>query len=151
MSRYQPLADFLAGKKALEWEASFAEIEAQLGFPLPESAHKYPAWWANQSSAGHSQTRGWRSVGWKTAGLDLERKRVRFEREAKVVVERTREPDDRESLIRKAGELTGIGDRDALMMEALRALVAREAAVRLARLGGTMPDFRAPDRERHAS
>src|SRR5207253_2683749 len=26
MSRYQPLADFLAGKKALEWEASFAEI-----------------------------------------------------------------------------------------------------------------------------
>lgn len=151
MSRYQPLADFLAGKKALEWEASFAEIESRLGFPLPDSAHKYPAWWANQSGPGHSQTKGWRSAGWKTAGLDLQQKRVRFEREVLVVPVASRESDDRDALVRKARELTGIVDQDALVAEALRALVAREAATRLARLGGTMPGFRAPERRRSGS
>jgi hypothetical protein len=149
MSRYQPLADFLAGKKTLEWEASFAEIEAQLGFPLPKSAYTYPAWWANQSGAGHSQTRGWRSVGWKTCELDLKRRRVRFEREMRIVRESaTAAADEREALMRKAGELTGIDDHDRLVSEALRALVEREAARRLARLGGTMPDLEAPPRRR---
>ena len=151
MSRYQPLADFLAGKKELEWEASFADVEARLGFALPESAYKYPAWWANQTGAGHSQTKGWRSVGWKTRDLDLERKRVRFEREAKNA------PlggggrhlgDERASLEQRAKELTGIADANALIREALRALIAREAGLRLIRLGGTMPDLEIPPRER---
>jgi hypothetical protein len=151
MSRYQPLADFLAGKKALEWEASFAEIEERLGFPLPHSAYTYPAWWANQTGPGHSQTKGWRSVGWKTSDLDLKRRRVRFER-AKHAERKNAEPvpDGREALVRKAMELTGIDDRDRLMSEALRALVEREAARRLARLGGTIPDLEAPPRRRFA-
>ena len=149
MSRYQPLADFLAGKKELEWTATFAEIEARLGFPLPDSAYKYPAWWANQTGAGHSQTKGWRSVGWKTRDLDLERRRIRFEREARATsVEPPAEEDERRSLMRKAAELTGIEDPDMLVREALRSLIAREAGRRLARLGGTMPDIKVPPRER---
>jgi len=149
MSRYQPLADFLAGKKAIEWEASFAEIEERLGFPLPPSAYAYPAWWANQTGPGHSQTKGWRSVGWKTADLDLKRRRVRFEREIRVAHERATTPaDEQEMLARRAEELTGIVDRDRLISEALRALVEREAARRLARLGGTMPDLKVPPRRR---
>jgi hypothetical protein len=146
MSRYRPLAEFLAAKKSDSWEASFADVEAQLGFPLPQSAHRYPAWWANQSGGGHSQTAGWRTVGWRTANLDLLGKRVRFEREpvanpgATSVFPAT--------LFEKAQKLTGIQDRDALLSEALKALIAREAAARLVRLGGSMPDYRAPDRER---
>jgi hypothetical protein len=149
MSRYQPLADFLAGKKAVEWDASFAEIEERLGFPLPKSAYTYPAWWANQAGPGHSQTRGWRSVGWRTRELDLKRRRVRFERERPTGPERAiAEADEREALARKAQELTGIADREKLMIEALRALVEREAARRLARLGGTIADLEAPPRRR---
>lgn len=149
MSRYQPLADFLAGKKALEWDASFAEIEARLGFPLPDSAYKYPAWWANQTGAGHSQTKGWRSVGWKTRNLDLERKRIRFEKDAPVTsTEPPAAEDERQNLMRKAAELTGIGDPDMLVREALRSLIAREAGRRLIALGGTMPDIKIPPRER---
>jgi len=149
MSRYQPLADFLAGKKELEWDATFAEIEAQLGFPLPDSAYKYPAWWANQAGAGHSQTKGWRSVGWKTRDLDLERKRIRFEKVARVTsAERPVEEDERRGLMRKAAELTGIEDPDILVGEALRSLIAREAGRRLIELGGTMPDIKVPPRER---
>jgi len=28
---------------------SFSEVEGVLGFPLPDSAWKYPAWWANEN------------------------------------------------------------------------------------------------------
>jgi len=147
MSRYQPLADFLAAKKTDRWNASFAEVEAQLGFELPRSAHRYPAWWANQSGGGHSQTLGWRSVGWRTAALDLEGKHVRFERESGRSCEEEAFTMD-EKLLARAAEMTGISDRGRLLEEALKTLIAREAATQLARLGGTMPDYRAPDRER---
>lgn len=156
MSRYEPLAQFLAAKKTDEWEASFEEIEARLGAALPKSAYKYPAWWANQSGPGHSQTKGWRSVGWRTRDLDLERRRVRFERERVPGRMQESSPpffhqDDvwtRDSLLQRARELTGIEDREALIDRALRSLIAREAGLRLARLGGTMPDLKAPPRRR---
>jgi hypothetical protein len=150
LSRYQPLADFLASQKSNEWTATFADIEERLGFRLPASAYKYPAWWANQSNAGHSQTRGWRSVGWRTTALDLASKRVRFEREREGVTLPTSKDtaEDIENMLRQAREWTGIEDRDSLIREALKALLAREAAARLARLGGTMPDFKAPPRRR---
>lgn len=147
MSRYQPLADFLASYKLNEWTATFADIEERLGFRLPESAYKYPAWWANQANGGHSQTRGWRSVGWRTTALDLKSKSVRFERERESVTP-SQEGEDIETMLRQAREWTGIEDRDSIIREALKTLLAREAAARLARLGGTMPDFKAPPRRR---
>lgn len=147
MSRYQPLADFLASHKSNEWTATFADIEERLGFSLPKSAYKYPAWWANQANGGHSQTRGWRSVGWRTTALNLESKSVRFERERESATA-SQNGEDIENLLRQAREWTGIEDRDSLIREALKTLLAREAAARLARLGGTMPDFKAPPRRR---
>lgn len=149
MSRYEPLAQFLAAKKTNSWEASFDEIEKRLGAPLPKSAYKYPAWWANQNGPGHSQTRGWRSVGWRTCDVDLDRRRVRFERDwrrasiAPAVAELSNE-----ELFKRAQEITGIGDRETVIGEALRLLIAREAGLRLARMGGTMPDIKAPPRRR---
>jgi hypothetical protein len=151
MSLYEPLAQFLSAKKGNSWDASFDEIEAKLGRRLPKSAYKYPAWWANQSASGHSQTRGWRSVGWRTCDLDLERCRVRFERDADSTGPSASSPDDgrsTEELLAQARELSGISDREALVREALRVFVAREAGMRLARLGGTMPGFKAPPRRR---
>lgn len=154
MSVYEPLAQFLAAKKGNSWEASFEEIEAQLGRPLPRSAYKYPAWWANQSGPGHSQTRGWRSVGWRTSGVDIEGRRVRFERDAgggDPSVAPDRGDPAREELLARAGELTGIRDTDLLIDQALRLLIAREAGARLARMGGTMPGLKPPPRRRFAS
>ena len=57
-------------------------------------------------------------------------------------------PDNLDDLLRRAGEMTGIGDRELLIREALRGLIAREAGLRLARMGGTMPDIKVPPRER---
>ena len=44
-----------------------------------------------------------------------------------------------ENLIERARELTGIQEKTALIHAGLEALIAREAAKRLAALGGTQP------------
>jgi hypothetical protein len=51
-------------------------------------------------------------------------------------------------LIRKAQALTGIEEKSALIRIALTQLVEREAAKRLAALGGTMPDLKRVPRRR---
>ena len=53
-----------------------------------------------------------------------------------------------DDLLAKAQEYTGLQEKSALVREALKALVQREAARRLARLGGTIPDAKAPPRRR---
>jgi Arc/MetJ family transcription regulator len=53
-----------------------------------------------------------------------------------------------EQLLSQAREFTGIQEKTALIHEALRGLIAREAGKRLAALGGTMPHFRAGQRRR---
>lgn len=56
-----------------------------------------------------------------------------------------------DDLLEQAAKLTRIKERRVLIQEALRALVARESARRLARLGGTQPDLKAPPRRRSAA
>ena len=56
-----------------------------------------------------------------------------------------------DDLLEQAATLTRIKERRALIQEALRALVERESARRLARLGGTQPDLTAPPRRRSAA
>lgn len=46
-----------------------------------------------------------------------------------------------DELLDKATRLTGIDERAALVREALRALIERESARRLARLGGSQPEL----------
>ena len=53
-----------------------------------------------------------------------------------------------DDLLADAEFYTGIREKSALVREALRALVAREAARRLARLGGTEPDLKKIPRRR---
>jgi Arc/MetJ family transcription regulator len=53
-----------------------------------------------------------------------------------------------DQLIAKAQEYTGIKEKSALVHEALKLLVAREAGRRLALLGGSQPDFVAAPRRR---
>lgn len=53
-----------------------------------------------------------------------------------------------DELLRQAQEYTGITEKSALVREALTQLVQREAARRLAALGGSAPDFIAPPRRR---
>lgn len=53
-----------------------------------------------------------------------------------------------DDLLARASELTGIVEKSALLREALTSLVQREAARRLARLGGSQPDLKDIPRRR---
>jgi Arc/MetJ family transcription regulator len=53
-----------------------------------------------------------------------------------------------DDLLAEAQQLTGTTEKTALVRQALRALVERESARRLARLGGSEPDLVATPRRR---
>ena len=53
-----------------------------------------------------------------------------------------------DELIRTAQEFTGVAEKTALIREALKALIERESARRLAALGGTMPKLKSIPRRR---
>jgi Arc/MetJ family transcription regulator len=55
-----------------------------------------------------------------------------------------------DELISKAQALTGVKEKSSLIREALKALIERESARRLARLGGSEPGLDAPPRRRPA-
>jgi Arc/MetJ family transcription regulator len=53
-----------------------------------------------------------------------------------------------DDLLRIAQEFTGVEEKTALVREALKALIERESARRLASMGGTMPSFQDIPRRR---
>lgn len=53
-----------------------------------------------------------------------------------------------DELLARATRLTGPMDRTSMVSEGLKALIERESARRLARLGGTQPQLRAAPRRR---
>jgi hypothetical protein len=80
MSKYAPLQQHLASLDQDTWTATFADIEAVLGFPLPASARKHRAWWANDAGPGqHPHAKAWLGAGWR-AREDLATNMVTFTR-----------------------------------------------------------------------
>jgi Arc/MetJ family transcription regulator len=53
-----------------------------------------------------------------------------------------------DDLLEQAANLTGLTEKTALVRESLRALIERETARRLAKLGGTDARAKAPPRRR---
>jgi Arc/MetJ family transcription regulator len=56
-----------------------------------------------------------------------------------------------DALLEEARRMTGISEKSALVREGLRALVERESARRLARLGGSEPGLDSVPRRRPSS
>ena len=56
-----------------------------------------------------------------------------------------------DQLLEEAQRLTGTKGRTALICEGLRALIERESARRLVRLGGSEPDLGTPPRRRSST
>ena len=152
MAKYDALGQHLSSLEIDDWTASFSEIERVLGFGLPASAGQYPAWWANQAGAGHSQSHAWQEAGWQTRDLNLARRNVRFCRVSSRRNARYRETaertETRQSLAELARRFSGIEKEEDLIQEGLKALIEREAARQLAQLGGSMPDFEPGSRRR---
>lgn len=53
-----------------------------------------------------------------------------------------------DDLVAKAQAFTGLKEKSLLVREALKALIERESALRLARLGGSEPELSQPSRRR---
>jgi hypothetical protein len=80
-SIYTPLHQRLLTEAAHSVRLTFVEIEDILGRKLPASAHKFTAWWSNESSmkAGHAQARAWMVAGFR-AHASIKDRVVEFRR-----------------------------------------------------------------------
>jgi DNA-binding transcriptional regulator YiaG len=76
-SKYQPLLEFLRGSNQSEVILTFAEIEALMNNPLPDSAKSKRAWWSNRSK-GALQASAWMEAGYGVEDVDLDEQRVTF-------------------------------------------------------------------------
>jgi DNA-binding transcriptional regulator YiaG len=76
-SKYQPLLEFLRGSNQSEVILTFAEIEALMNNPLPDSAKSKRAWWSNRSK-GALQASAWMEAGYRVEDVDLDGQRVTF-------------------------------------------------------------------------
>jgi DNA-binding transcriptional regulator YiaG len=76
-SKYQPLLEFLRGSNQREVILTFAEIEALMNNPLPDSARSKRAWWSNRSK-GALQASAWMEAGYRVEDVALDGQRVTF-------------------------------------------------------------------------
>jgi DNA-binding XRE family transcriptional regulator len=76
-SKYQPLLEFLRGSNQREVILTFAEIEALMNNPLPDSAKSKRAWWSNRSK-GALQASAWMEAGYRVEDVALDGQRVTF-------------------------------------------------------------------------
>jgi hypothetical protein len=148
MGKYDPLRRYLEGQDADVIEVTFSQLESILGFPLPRSAHDHQAWWANETHGSHSHARSWQEAGWETRGVNPSVGKVRFQRRKNTALRPRSVSGEGGELWNRARAITGIENRDELIERALLALVQREAAQALIRLGGSDPDAKAAPRER---
>ena len=71
--KYAPLYRHLSANCGAEWRASFCEVEAILGFRLPNSARLHRPWWSNRKKGGgRGHALAWQVAGWRTCSIDLE-------------------------------------------------------------------------------
>lgn len=73
--KYKKLTEHLELLGSPAASLTFDEVEAIIGFQLPESARLYQAWWANQPKG---QSLAWLRAGFRTCRLSMEEKRLTF-------------------------------------------------------------------------
>lgn len=80
-SIYEPLHQRLLSERRQIVRLTFSEIEEMLRRKLPASAHKFTAWWSNESAikVGHTQAKAWMNAGFR-AYASLKDRVVEFRR-----------------------------------------------------------------------
>lgn len=79
MSKYTPLKLHLQSQLTGEVTMSFDEVEAVLGFRLPNSAYRHRPWWANEFK-GHVHAQAWLDAGYELAQVDMVGRKLVFRR-----------------------------------------------------------------------
>lgn len=81
MTKYRPIQAHLERQSMSELPMRFSEIEQILGFALPPSARRYPAWWSNNEGS-HVAVQAWRNAGYRTSRVDVPGERLVFVRDS---------------------------------------------------------------------
>lgn len=75
-AKYRGLAEYLLASNEAKVTLSYAQIEAILGFALPDTARNFKqSYWANTET--HSYASSWLAVGYKTR-VDVKKDEVTF-------------------------------------------------------------------------
>lgn len=85
ISKYENLAQHLAGKKDKMLRMTFTQIEELIDGSLPNAALEHRAWWANSDTNNHA-IQGWLRAGWETSRVDMDNQELIFVRKAKAPV-----------------------------------------------------------------
>ncbi|MDP3554156.1 hypothetical protein [Methylocystis sp.] len=134
MSKYAPLGEYLRQHPYREIRCSFRDIEHVLGFKLPPSARKHPAWWSNNSS-NNVMTEAWMNAGFRTRAVDIESERLTFERvearppDPEPTAPSPRPPDDLKLIQRVLEVLRGDDEDHAQKLR--RAIIAALATPKI--------------------
>ena len=80
MSKYDALGTYLRKQLVDHVPMTFAEIEKITGVKLPRSARDHRAWWSNNAENSVA-TKVWRAAGFRSAQVDMAKRRLVFERE----------------------------------------------------------------------
>ena len=78
-ARYLPLYKYLEHRYASTVVLSFAQIDALLGFALPDVAHRDYAWWTPDGAVTKAHCSAWTAAD-RTASPNLVAENVLFER-----------------------------------------------------------------------
>ncbi len=80
MGKYDPLFHYLSARTENELVMAFADIEAIIGAPLPDSARQHLAFWARaKPTDSHVWAHAWQAAGFR-ASVRLEIGQVTFTR-----------------------------------------------------------------------
>ena len=80
MSKYDPLYKWLNARSDSRIPAAFRQIEKILGFALPMTARKAPAWWANEKAvrSRHVQCKAWLDAGFHAENVSIAKETLDF-------------------------------------------------------------------------
>jgi len=78
--KYDRLRDLLRRERRPAVTLTLAQISDAVPDGLPSSAHRYRAWWSNETAGSHVQARGWLDAGYIATAVNLSAGTVAFER-----------------------------------------------------------------------
>lgn len=75
--KYKPLTEYLEMEADTAETMTFDKIQQVLGFPLPASAERHQAWWANQP---RGQSLAWLRAGYRSSAVSTDERKLTFVR-----------------------------------------------------------------------
>ena len=129
-------------RRSASTESSFAAFWKN----IPIWRSPYMDSWRTSFTPWWPRSRSWRARSTIERALRWASDDAIFDAHTETIMRTTVTLDD--ELVNTAKKYTGIEETSALVTEALRSIVAREAGRRLAALGGSDPDAKTPPRRR---